>query len=128
MRHRFLPAAIVAVVAVVGIVGVALADAYVPADRIARVPPSSTEVLPERFLRGFDPITVTFTSDVAAGPGAGDDVTKLAAIKPAWPGAWTFLDKRTLQFRPAEAWPALRRFAVEARGRNAVLTTMMSAP
>ena len=128
MRHRFLPAAIVAVVAVVGIVGAALADAYVPADRIARVPPSSTEVLPERFLRGFDPITVTFTSDVAAGPGAGDDVTKLAAIKPAWPGAWTFLDKRTLQFRPAEAWPALRRFAVEARGRNAVLTTMMSAP
>lgn len=123
-RTRFLPAAIIGALAVVGL---ALADAYVPADRIARAPPSTTEVLPERFLRGFDPITVTFTTDVVGSPGPADD-TSLATLKPAWPGAWSFVDKRTLQFRPAEAWPALHRFAVEAKGKSAVLTTMMTAP
>ncbi len=117
----------VALVTVVAVVGVALADAYVPADRIARAAPSSTEVLPEKFLRGFDPITVTFTTDVATGPGPADD-SALATLKPAWPGAWSFVDKRTMQFRPAEAWPALRRFSVQARGKSAVLTTMMTAP
>ena len=122
---------LIGVAAIVGGV-VAFADSYRPADRVTRLPPSQTEVLPERFLRGFDPVTVTFTGDVGAGPGPADDASTLATLKPAWPGAWSFADKRTLQFRPAEPWPALRRVSIETRGPGAagtkVLSTMMTAP
>ncbi len=129
--------AVVVAVAAVGL-GVALADAYRPADRVTRAAPAQTEVLPERFLRGYDPVTVTFTGDIGpafpgGGPGPADDASSFAQLKPPWPGAWTWADRRTLQFRPAEPWPALSRFAVDARssgagGANKVLTTMMTAP
>jgi uncharacterized protein YfaS (alpha-2-macroglobulin family) len=122
-RHVGVGLAVVAL-----LVGSAMAGSYVAGDRVVRTAPKETEVLPERFLRGFDPITVTFTSDVARGPGPADDAAGLATLKPAWPGAWTFVDARTLQFRPAEPWPALHRFAVEAKGTTRVLTTMMTAP
>ena len=118
----------VGLTSLVGLLGVAFAQQYQAADVLTRPPPSRTEVLPERFLRGFDPITVTFVGDVAKGPGPADDVENLATITPAWPGAWTFVDKRTLQFRPAEPWPPLQRFAVKARGTTAIRSTMMAAP
>ncbi|MDP2340780.1 MAG: alpha-2-macroglobulin family protein [Deltaproteobacteria bacterium] len=118
--------------------GVAFAAGYEPGDRVARAAPATTEVLPEKFLRGYDPVTVTYVGDVGPGPGPADDASSFAQLKPAWPGAWTWADKRTLQFRPAEPWPALARFAVDARssgggasggaGTNKVLTTMMTAP
>jgi uncharacterized protein YfaS (alpha-2-macroglobulin family) len=108
--------------------GLAVAAGYVAADQTVLPAVSSTAVLPEKFLRGFDPITVVFADDTGPGPGPADDATGLASLKPAWPGAWTWSDKRTLQFRPAEPWPALSRFAVEAKGANKVLSTMMTAP
>ncbi|HLM43786.1 MAG TPA: hypothetical protein VK458_07950, partial [Myxococcaceae bacterium] len=41
---------------------------------------------------------------------------------------WFWADRKTLQFRPAEPWPALARFSFEAGGARKILTTMMSAP
>ncbi|HEY3448937.1 MAG TPA: MG2 domain-containing protein [Myxococcales bacterium] len=107
---------------------------YVPADQGQR--PTTPRVLPDDFLRGYDPITVYFAADEGPGRGPADDGAKLLKIAPAWPGAWSWADKKTLQFRPAEPWPALARFAVEApstssgqgKGARKVLTTMMSAP
>ncbi len=49
-------------------------------------------------------------------------------VKPAWPGAWFWLDRKTLQFRPAEPWPALSRFQVKTPKSRQILTTMMAAP
>ncbi len=99
---------------------------YRPADQGQR--PANTSVLPEQFLRGFDPITVYFPSD-QVGPNANaDDGHKRLKIAPEWPGAWVWVDRKTLQFRPAEPWPALARFAIDAGGTRRVLTTMMSAP
>jgi hypothetical protein len=111
-----------------GVAGLAGAAGYVAADRAALPTVSSTSVLPEQFLRGFDPVTVVFADDTGPGPGPADDASGFASLKPAWPGAWTWADKRTLQFRPAEPWPALARFAVEAKGASRVLSTMMTAP
>jgi hypothetical protein len=86
-------------------------------------------VLPDDFLRGYDPITVYFARDEGPGRGPADDGARLLKIAPSWPGAWSWADRKTLQFRPAEPWPALARFAVEAKGgARKVLTTMMSAP
>jgi hypothetical protein len=123
-----LPRAGVLLAVILGGLGVATAGGYVAADQRAQPPVAQTTILPEQFLRGFDPITVVFAADTGPGPGPADDATGFAALQPSWPGAWTWADRRTLQFRPAEAWPALARFAVEARGATRVLATMMTAP
>jgi hypothetical protein len=94
-----------------------------PADR------SGTIVIPDRFLRRWDPVTVFF--DSASGPAAGgpeDHAEKFATLAPEQPGAWTWLDAKTLQFRPAEPWPPLARFTVGAAGKTFNLTTLMAAP
>jgi hypothetical protein len=104
------------------------APGYRPGDLGQRPAGAGAVILPERFLRGYDPIAVYFPSDRGPGRGPADDGAARLAIQPAWPGAWSWLDRRTLQFRPAEPWPALARFQVKADGQSRVLTTMMSAP
>jgi uncharacterized protein YfaS (alpha-2-macroglobulin family) len=101
--------------------------AYRAADDGQR-PAHGSPILPEQFLRGFDPVTVYFDGDVGPGRGPADDGAKRLQIAPPWPGAWSWVDKKTLQFRPAEPWPALARFQIEAAGARRILTTMMSAP
>lgn len=99
---------------------------------LARPPAGSrgTVVVPERFLRSWDPITVFF--DYPAGPANGgpeDKPERVVVMSPAHPGAFTWLDGRTLQFRPAEPWPALTRYAVTPRrGAKTSLVTLMSPP
>jgi len=90
---------------------------------------TGTAVIPERFLRRWDPLTVFFTRD--AGPataGPEDHAERLVTLTPAHPGAWRWIDARTLQFRPAEPWPALARFTVKADEKTASLFTLMPAP
>ena len=100
---------------------------YVPGD-LGQRPAGGLKVLPEQFLRGFDPITVYFTEDQVPAKANADDGAKRVKIVPEWPGQYFWVDRRTLQFRPAEPWPALARFQLEAGGTRKILTTMMSAP
>ncbi|HAA58353.1 MAG TPA: hypothetical protein DCE42_26560, partial [Myxococcales bacterium] len=70
------------------------------------------KVLPEHFLRRFDPVTATFNK--AVGPqngGAEDRGERYLRIRPSFPGAYRWLDSKTLEFRPAKAWPALSRMS-----------------
>ncbi len=106
----------------------ALGDDYRPADLGQQPAGSGTRILPEQFLRGLDPITVYFSSDQVAAKANADDGAARLKITPDWPGAWSWVDRRTLQFRPAEPWPALARYNIEASGTRRTLTTMMSAP
>ena len=103
-------------------------DDYAPADHGQAPRGSGVRLLPEQFLRGYDPVTAYFSSDQVDARGRADDGAQRLKIAPPWPGAWSWADRRTLQFRPAEPWPALARFAVEAAGAGRVLSTMMSAP
>ena len=87
------------------LLGTVPAMAQVPPvlDRLQRA--DGTQVLPDRFLRRWDPVTVLFDHD--AGPRGGgpeDAPERLVTLSPAKPGAWTWLGPRTLQFRPAEPW------------------------
>src|SRR5262249_40806521 len=49
-------------------------------------------------------------------------------VTPRQPGAFTWLNARTLQFRPAEAWPALGAFTWRVGDRQVRLITLLPAP
>ncbi|MFN7941543.1 MAG: MG2 domain-containing protein [Thermoanaerobaculia bacterium] len=86
-------------------------------------------VVPDHTLRAFDPLTVFFDRDAGpAGGGDEDSPETWVRLAPEHPGAWRWLDARTLQFRPAEAWPPLARFRVTVDGRNLDLVTLAAAP
>ena len=104
---------------------------------VAQVPPvldrlqraDGTQILPDRFLRRWDPVTVLFDRD--AGPADGgpeDDPARLVTLSPAKPGAWTWLGPRTLQFRPAEPWEPLRRETVTLDGKATTLVPLLTPP
>jgi uncharacterized protein YfaS (alpha-2-macroglobulin family) len=88
-----------------------------------------TVLVPDSFLRRWDPVTIFFPSDQGPTEGGPEDrPEEHARFAPEHPGAWTWLDARTLQFRPAEPWPALSRFAWRAGGTRVQLSTLMSPP
>lgn len=86
-------------------------------------------MIPERYLRRWDPVTVFFDSDTGPPmPQAEDHPERYVRMSPPHPGAFTWLNARTLQFRPAEPWPPLSHFAWRVGERERVLTTLMAAP
>ncbi len=90
---------------------------------------SGTTFVPDHFLRRWDPVTVFFNRDVGPRDGGPEDhPERYIKASEDHPGAYTWLDARTLQFRPAEPWPALSRFTFKADGQAVTLTTLMAAP
>ena len=86
-------------------------------------------VVPEKFLRDWDPVTVFFDSD--AGPkngGPADAHEKFATLSPEPAGEWRWLGPRALQFRPAEPWAPLERVTVKASGAEARLLALLPSP
>jgi hypothetical protein len=80
-------------------------------------------------LRRWDPVTIFFARDVGpAAPGPEDHPERFVALAPAHPGAFAWLDRRTLQFRPAEPWPPLARFTWTVERKAVRLTTLMASP
>ena len=91
--------------------------------------PSGTVIVPDRFLRSWDPVTFFFDRDVGGSPGEPEDhPERIVSLEPRHPGAFTWIDARTLQFRPADAWPPLERFTWTAGGRRFELATLMASP
>ncbi len=116
---------------IVGLGAVAVADPA--AVRAALNRPSGagggTVVVPDQFLRRWDPVTVFFSSEMGPSDGGPEDAPEdHARFVPDHPGAWTWLDGRTLQFEPAEPWPALATYAWKAGGARGELATLMSPP
>lgn len=90
---------------------------------------AGTVVVPDRFLRSWDPLTVFFareTGPPTAGPE--DHPERFVSLTPDHPGAWDWLDARTLQFRPADPWPPLTRVAVRAGGASVSIDTLVNPP
>ena len=106
-----------------------MAPTAVPAalDRLQRA--DGVTIVPERFLRRWDPVTVFLDRDAGpAGGGPEDMPERYALLTPAQPGAWQWLGPRVLQFRPAEPWQPLRRVTVTAFGHAATLVPLLPAP
>ncbi|HEX8989650.1 MAG TPA: hypothetical protein VF816_16960, partial [Rhodocyclaceae bacterium] len=109
--------------------GAAGSWAAAPAPAGTLVQPSGAPVIPDKFLRRWDPVTFFF--DGATGPAQGGPehhAERYVTMSPAHPGVYTWLDGRTLQFRPAEPWPALSRFSFKFRQKTHSLVTLMEAP
>lgn len=91
--------------------------------------PAGAVVVPDKFLRRWDPITFFFDQDTGpANGGPEDHPEKYATIQPAHAGAATWLNARTLQFRPAEPWPPLTKYTLTVGKHVTTLATLMSAP
>ena len=90
---------------------------------------TGTVVIPDRFLRRWDPVTVFFDKDTGpARPGPEDSPERFVQLAPSHPGEFRWLDARTLQFRPAEPWPSLARLTLTVGARATTLATLMAAP
>ena len=88
-----------------------------------------TIVVPDHFLRRWDPVTLFFAGDTGPTDGGPEDQPeRFVRVAPPHPGAFTWLDARTLQFRPAEPWPPLARFTWAVDRTSTKLTTLMAAP
>ncbi len=86
-------------------------------------------VVPEIFLRGYDPVTVFLPETVAQNAGEpADNPGELLEIVPEHPGEYRWLDGKTLQFLPTVRWPPLRRFTLTTSGVTHTLVTLMAAP
>ncbi|HET6719937.1 MAG TPA: hypothetical protein VFH22_09835, partial [Rhodocyclaceae bacterium] len=112
-----------------GLLGAPVTPVAAAADEAGVVRRAGVPMIPERFLRRWD--AVTFFFDQATGPAKGaaeDHPERFVTLSPAHPGAYTWLDARTLQFRPAEPWPALSRFSFRVGTKNHSLVTLMEAP
>jgi uncharacterized protein YfaS (alpha-2-macroglobulin family) len=91
--------------------------------------PGGTVVVPDQFLRSWDPVTIFFDRPVGKPAGSPEDrPERLVTVAPTHPGAFTWIDEKTLQFRPADAWPPLERFTWAVDGRRVELATLMAAP
>lgn len=90
---------------------------------------SETTVIPERFLRRWDPVTIFFPGDRGPTKGGPEDHPgKFVTVDTDHPGAYRWLDSRTLQFQTSEPWPSLSRFTWTADKKSTTLFTLMEAP
>jgi alpha-2-macroglobulin len=105
----------------------ARAEAPPPLDQVQRV--DGALVVPDHFLRRWDPVTVFFPADTGpAQTGPEDHPERFVTLTPAQPGAWQWLGPRVLQFRPAEPWTPLRRVAIASGGRTTTLVPLLPEP
>jgi uncharacterized protein YfaS (alpha-2-macroglobulin family) len=96
-------------------------------DRAMRA--DGTRVIPDHFLRAWDPLTVFFRADTGARAGGPEDAPqRFVTLDPPIPGAWQWLSARVLQFRPAEPWQALRREHVRVGGITTTLVPLLPVP
>jgi len=128
MKNRFL--ALLAVVSLALFAPAPRAEPQSPPtnfDRVQRA--DGARVVPEKFLRDWDPVTVFFDSD--AGPkngGPADAHEKFASMTPEPAGEWRWLGPRALQFRPAEPWTPLARFVVKSGSSETRLVALLPTP
>jgi hypothetical protein len=121
--------ALAILLATLPVVPMAFADENIPANPQDVARPAGAVMVPEKFLRRWDPITVFFDADTGPTAGGAEDHPETYfSLAPLHPGAATWINARTLQFKPAEPWPPLTRFTFKVGAHTANLATLMSAP
>ncbi|HET6235586.1 MAG TPA: alpha-2-macroglobulin family protein [Acetobacteraceae bacterium] len=102
-------------------------NASPPLDQVQRA--DGVLVVPDHFLRRWDPLTVFFPADTGpAQTGPEDHPERVVTLSPTQPGAWRWLGPRVLQFRPTEPWTPLRRVTIAAGNRATTLVPLLPEP
>ncbi|MBD3315306.1 MAG: hypothetical protein GF344_05930, partial [Chitinivibrionales bacterium] len=114
-------------------VGTAHADPYTyrPADRagVDRNVDGKVAILPQTFLREYDPVTVFFKKNqVDTAVAVEDSPSGYMKIEPRHPGEYIWIDTKTLEFRPTIPWPPTKQFTVTAEGESKKLFTLLTPP
>ncbi len=87
------------------------------------------QIVPTRLLRAWDPVTVFFDVPQLLAPAtARAALVGLVKEWPEHPGAFAWLDDQTLQFRPAEPWPAFAGLKFVVGDAERVLHAALDAP
>ncbi|MBN1551308.1 hypothetical protein JW979_07560, partial [bacterium] len=90
---------------------------------------SSPVVVPDRYLRRWDPITVFFNKAVGLSePGVEIHPDNYIQLTPDHPGVFRWLDAHSLQFQPERPWPALRIYTLRVDGKSFELEVLLTAP
>ncbi|GFZ82723.1 hypothetical protein GCM10011497_09000 [Elstera cyanobacteriorum] len=99
----------------------------VPLDQARRA--DGAVLVPDRFLRRWDSLTLFLNQDVGpAQPAPEDQPGRIVTLDPPQPGSWLWINPRTLHFKPAEPWPAAGEVTVSLGARRERLTVLMPAP
>ncbi|MGK0289399.1 MAG: hypothetical protein ACI86H_000843 [bacterium] len=97
----------------------------------ANAAPRKNQVIPESFLRGYDPITIFFKKNIGKSRvGSEAKPERFLQIRPKTQGEYRWVDPYTLQFLPTDAWKPLRKYKVQVyqHRRSYTLNTLMTAP
>jgi uncharacterized protein YfaS (alpha-2-macroglobulin family) len=90
---------------------------------------SRPRIMPQEFLRSWDPITLVFEEAIGpVGGGPADDPGELFVIRNRPAGEYRWVDQRTLQFLPADPWPPLSVVRVRSGESDFALQTLMAPP
>lgn len=103
---------------------------YKPADR-SRLQLSSggITIVPERFLREYDPVTFFFQRGRAKDKVMVEEfASKHISMEPSHPGEFVWIDNKTLEFRPVVPWPPIEMFLITCDGTEKKLFTLLSPP
>ena len=104
---------------------------YRPADtkQITNESNQSVMIMPNTFLREYDPVTVMYNREMhPEGSGPLDKPLDFVIIKPSHPGEYRWLDPRTIEFRPAVPWKAMQTYTVKSNGVSRTLTVLLMPP
>ncbi len=102
-------------------------DGPPPLDQVQRA--DGVLVVPDHFLRRWDPVTIFLPADTGPAQAAPEDhPERFVTLTPEQSGAWRWLGPRVLQFRPAEPWTPLRRVTLTAGSRTATLISLLPEP
>ncbi len=85
-------------------------------------------VVPDTFLRSWDSIIIFFPRPTGPGEGPEDRPERYLSMEPHQPGAYQWLDSRTLRFRPAEPWPPLSHITLKIDRRIFRIHVILPAP
>ncbi|HEY8064376.1 MAG TPA: MG2 domain-containing protein [Methylosinus sp.] len=98
-----------------------------PFDRLHRA--DGARIVPDKFLRSYDPITVFFDRDVGPKAGGPEDAhEKFVRLTGEPAGEWRWIGARALQFRPAQAWKPLQRVEIDAGAAATRLVALLPTP
>ncbi|MDB9744174.1 MG2 domain-containing protein, partial [Fibrobacterales bacterium] len=104
---------------------------YVAADysQLVSLKKGQVQILPQKFLREYDPVTFFLKSNVGKKGGTPENyANKFVSISPKHPGEYIWLDSKTLEFRPTVAWPPIQEFKIKMGGSNKKLSTLLAPP